>query len=264
MAETNPIPRKTNLFVQVSVAVISGVAATFFIQNFISTPALERTAPPKIQPASEARAPESQRHPDASDAGTEVDKNIPHPPAADSMMVVPETGGAAPGMISIYGEEPAAQAAAPSAAEKAAPNKALAGKKTMPAIHLEHPGSRSVYSGPVVGHAFESDLKPHSFARKEAPLPEVTAKKAAKAQAAAVPLKFYPVLIDKKAIPRKDLFVPSLLHPEIVPETTFWNYERKRKGLISGLITVMGILYLLFAMGIIRVGKPKYQDEDRL
>jgi hypothetical protein len=264
MVETNPIPRKTNLFVQVSVAVVSGVAATVFIQNFIAAPRLPAPAPVKTEAPSEAK-PEPAPEPAAPPADNEVDKAIPHPPVADAMMVVPETGGAAPGIVSLYGEEPASprEAAAPPAAVKPAPRTAPA-KKAIPAIHLEHSGTRSVYSGPAVGHAFSSDLKPLTFAKIAAPAPKAPAPEAAKAPPPAPPLKFYPILLDKKAIPRKDLFVPSLLHPEIVPEVPFWTDERKRKAVISGLITVAGILYLMLGAGIIRVDKPKYEAEDRL
>lgn len=263
MVEVNPRPRKQPLFVQVSVAVVSGAAAMSFIQTVL--PGSPSAPPPRAAaPAVRAEpqrpsetAPAAVREPSASQADDDSSRFRSAPPAAVSMMVVPEDGGANAGIVAIGDDappSPAAAAAAP-AAEKAAP------EKKSSVIHLQKSGLRSRYSGGV-GHEFQAPaLAPHVFAKKEAPkeAPPPAPPKSAPHYITA------PKALSERGVPQKDVFVPSVIHPEDVPDEPFWTYERKRKAVVAGLIALSGLIYFLVVLGFFNsiVAKPRDDDEPR-
>ena len=127
-------------------------------------------------------------------------------------------------------------------------------------VHLQPSGLHSRYTDHDVGQGFQSpQLAAPLIHRKETP----------PAGPAAQPGQHFisaPRMVGGKGIPQKDLFVPSMLHPEIVPERPFWDYERKRKAAVAWIVALSGIFYLMFALGFFRslVAKPRYEDEPRI
>ncbi len=173
------------------------------------------------------------------------------------MMIVPEPGAASGGVVSIGDDEAAPDRAPPASANETKPGAASTRQGT-PVVHLQHSNLHSRYTGDI-GHDFESPaLSPRAFAKKEAPKIARTAPPKAAPRLISVPRN-----LDVKGIPEKDIFVPSLLHPEIVPEEPFWSYERKRKAVVAGLIFFTGVFYLMFSLGFFNslVAKPRYEDE---
>lgn len=263
MVELNPRPYKPNLFVQVSVAVISGAAAMYCIQNLRLAPAPR--APEARESAAKAPPPSSEPPPALPDSSIAPARFKAAAPTARSMMVVPEPGGAEEGILSVGADEPAAERRGGDS--RTAPKKKKSPeapvRKEIPAVHLRRASFHSPYAGPAVGRGFESaPLAPHLFPKKEEAAP------AEEEQAAPPPVKTPPRLIvaprilSVKPIPQKDIFVPSLLHPEIVPEKPFWNDERKYKALLSGLVALFGVLYLLSALGFFNAFIAKPRDSD--
>jgi hypothetical protein len=170
------------------------------------------------------------------------------------MLIAPEPGGAPGDVVSIGEDEPAPAAAAPAAVIAAAASPPQA----TPVIHLQRSGLHGAYTDHV-GHDFQSpQLSPRSFAKKAAP-------KAPPPEAAPKTIPHFitsPRSLDDTGIPQKDVFVPSSLHPEIVPETVFWDYEHKRKAVIAGLIALTGVLYLMFVMGVFNALVAKPRDDS--
>ena len=267
MVEINPRPRKPNLFVQVSVAVISGAAAMYCIQSFHaagesaapalrqSSPAIEPNAPqPPNQPAPGAPPPAP-----ALDPGVEPPRAQAAPPAAVSMLIMPEPGGASGGIVSVGEDEPVPGGTAPSAVKKTG-SPATPARKETPVIHLQHSGLQSRYTGHI-GHDFQSpQLAPRVYPKKEAPKAELAAE--ALEPKPAPHFIAVPRNLDEKGIPQKDIFVPSSLHPEFVPEQPFWDYERKRKAVFAGLIALSGILYLMSVHGLFTSLFSKARDDS--
>jgi hypothetical protein len=253
-------PHKPNLFVQVSVAVISGAAAMYCIQNLRFVPEPSKAGPavppapiePKAAPAPEpAEPPPAQPDPSIEPPRFKTEVLAPR-----SMMVVPEKDGADSGIVSVGSDEPV-----PAAREAAAPPPKKAesapASKAEPIIHLQRSGLHSPYSGQTIGHGFESAaLQPRPFAKKEAPKP---VEEEAPVKAAPPRLIGAPRIINPAQIPQKDIFVPSLLHPEVVPDPPFWDRELERKAILAGLVALAGIGYLLVGMGFLStlVGRPR-------
>jgi hypothetical protein len=122
-----------------------------------------------------------------------------------------------------------------------------------PAIHLKSPSfdGRYSYVGKNAG-GFPALTVP-SFPKKAAPSPPVV-------QPSEVT---QPRLLNGRGLAQKDEFVPSTVHPEVYTQKPFWDYERQRQVLLSGLIGLFGILYLMASRGFFTLlfGKPKYYDE---
>jgi hypothetical protein len=260
MVELNPRPEKPNLFLQVSIAVISGAAAMYFISNFSAAPLPKILLQPQAAAAPETKVAQPPRPaepapPAAEPSDAEPARYKPAPPPESAMLIKPEPGGAEPGMVSVFGEDAPEQSATQAAKKEA---QAASAAKPVPGVRLEHRAMRTSYASQAIGHDFDAPrlaakiyAKPVKEKEKEKETPK------AKPQT-----KSYPIFFDKKPIPQKDIFVPSLLHPEIVPEQPFWDYERIRKAVISGIITVSGIVYLLFAMGVISIGKRRVENDE--
>lgn len=262
MVEVIRRPHKPNLFVQVFVAVISGAAAMYCIQNLRIAPAPSAPAARAPTPSA-AKASESPRPveppPALPDPSIEPTRFKTETPAPQSMMIVPEPGGAQAGIVAVGAEEPPPPgpggASPPTVKKKDLP----AAPAAQAAIHLQRSGLHSPYSGQTIGHGFDSpQLSPRIYAKKEAPKPPKEAAPEA-VKPAPAHLIDAPQILNDKPIPQKDIFVPSLIHPEIVPEQPFWDEDLKRKTILAGLIAVSGILYLLLAMGFLNsiVGKPR-------
>jgi hypothetical protein len=162
------------------------------------------------------------------------------------MMIVPETGGATGGVVQIGGDElPAKPAAAPQAAATKA---AVLEKKEASEFHLQRSNLRPSIAGVSVGRGFDS---PRMNARVYAKAKKEAAPPAQKTREARPELPTITRARDLSTpLPQKDIFVPSLLDPEVVPEHPFWDAERERRVMTSGLVAVAGIIYLLFAMGV--------------
>jgi hypothetical protein len=257
MVEVIRRPHKPNLFVQVSVAVISGAAAMYCIQNLkvSSAPAPGARVPAPV----ETKAPEPQPvdpPPALPDPTIEPARFKIDAPAPRSMMVVAEEGGADKGIVGVGSDEPIPAASDGGPAPKKAKSAARAAKGA-PAIHLQQSGLRSPYSGQTIGHGFAAPpMQPKLFAKKEAPQ---SPEEAAPVKARPAALISGPRIINQKQIPQKDIFVPSLLHPELVPDQPFWDPDLKRKTLLAGLIAAAGLGYLLLGMGFFAsvIGKPR-------
>jgi hypothetical protein len=261
MVEVIRRPHKPNLFVQVSVAVISGAAAMYCIQNLkVSSvpPAPAARAPAPV----ETKAPEAQPvepPPALPDPSIERARFKLDAPAPSSMMIVAEEGGGDKGIVGVGSDEPIppARDAGSALAKKA--KAAAPAAKAAPAFHLQQSGLHSPYSGQIIGHGFASPpMQAKLFAKKEAPqAPEEAAPAPAKARPVA--LISGPRIINEKQIPQKDIFVPSLLHPELVPDQPFWDPDLKRKTVLAGLIAAAGLGYLLLGMGFFAsvIGKPR-------
>jgi len=270
MPELNPRPHKPNLFVQVSVAVISGAAVMYIVQNFSDAPVVQRylftkdatkvvakaAEPEKASPPPQRPAPTTE---DLQDINA-VRAQLPAP-APSSMMVVPEPGGRGDGILAVDGDESMLE---PEKSDKAGepdqperPKAKTLSATGAPVLHLGEPTDRRVIGGMKVGTGFGSKaLHVHEFAKKEAPAPVAPKpKEKPKPQT-----KHYAMLFEKTPIPRKDLYVPGLLNPDVVPEKEFWDEKRKRNVVLAGLIALFGIFYLLFATGAFGVGKRREGD----
>ena len=273
MPELNPRPHKPNLFVQVSVAVISGAAVMYVVQNFSDAPAFQKLfgkAPPPA--AAKPREPEKPNEatlpnrpaPTAEDlADINAVRGQGPVPAPSSMMVVPEPGGRESGILAIDGDESMLEPETPRPDEEARGTRE-ARPRTLsatgaPVRHLEDTGDRSVIGGVHVGKGFGGKgLHLHEFAKKEAPAAAAPqARRKAKPQA-----RHYAVVFEKTPIPRKDLFVPGMLNPDVAPEKEFWDEQRKRNVSLAALLAVFGVLYLCFATGVFGVGKRRTEDGE--
>jgi hypothetical protein len=269
MVEVVRRPRKPNLLVQVTVAVVSGAAAMYCIQNIqplattkeastarSETPPPPSPPPPKAEPVS---APAEGPTPDPDIASNRV---AAAPPAANSMMIVPEPGGASGGVVAI-GEDAPVQAAPPAPPRDPAPKpdeEEL--PKKAPTPHLTKSALQSRYV-PSIGSGFESSsLTAPQFAQAPKPKPKSAPAPVEKPKEAPHFI-VAPKSLNDKPIQQEDVFVPSLLHPEIVPERPFWDNDRKRKAALTGLIAITGFFYLLFVMGVFNsfLAKPKYEEE---
>lgn len=261
MVEVIPRPHKPNLFVQVSVAVISGAAAMYCIQNLkVSSVAPALAARDSAPVETKVPEPQSVEPPPAlPDPTIEPARFKVDVPAPSSMMVVAEDGGADKGIVAVGSDEPVRAARDGGTTPPLKKAKPAAPAKWTPAVHLQHSGLHSPYSGETIGHGFEAlpmQFKP--FAKKEAPqVPEEAAPVPVKAPPAA--FISGPRIINEKQIPQKDIFVPSLLHPELVRDKSFWDPDLKRKTLLAGLIAAAGLGYLLLGMGFFAsvIGKPR-------
>lgn len=266
MVELNPRPSKPNLFVQVTVAVISGAAVMYMIQNFQASPPALGAAAPAAAPAQPRKFVDVvpmpvEPQPPPVDSSIKPTRYAGPAPAASSMMIVPEEGAATGGVVSVGDDSPApARAPSASSPDPEDPRAPAVPGRTVPEVHLQKSNLRSRSSGISVGHDFETPrLQARVYARKEAP----AAVKAKAKAAAAAEVKTISYARDlAKPIPQKDVFVPSLLHPEILPEREFWDAERKRKVAISALVALAGIGYLLTAFGFINLGSRRVEDDE--
>jgi hypothetical protein len=269
MVEVNPRPRSQSPLVQIVVALISGAAGMYCLQTFRaaadSSAAAARKNSHPIEAGETPPRPVEAPRPAAPAPAVSADDSSrfkPAPPAAVSMMVVPEPGGVSGGVVAVGDDVPAPPAAAPAAETKAEAGEAPAAEAKPPVIHLQESGLQSRYVGSI-GHGFNAPaLSPHVFAK-----PKKAAAKAAPPPAAPPkPAPHYMAVarnLDEKGIPQKDVFVPSLLHPEDLPDEEFWTYDRKRKAVLAGIIALSGVFYFMFALGWFQslVAKPRYEDE---
>ena len=258
MVELNPRPRRLNLFVQVTVAVISGAAAMYFIQTVQpgallgKYSSIQSKAPPLTAHSAAPPAAASAPDPDV-----ESNRFKAAPPAAVSMLLVPEPGGAEADIVSVGDDAsgPAERGVQPRVgARNLEPE--TSGKGT-PIVHLK-PSAFHGRSAQVGGHGFEeSALTAPQFTneRKSVSEPEAPSRTAPR-------FITYPRNLSDKPIPQKDLIVPSILHPETAPEKPFWDFERKSKAAFAGLIAVSGLAYLLLMLGSgAAFVKPKFEEK---
>jgi hypothetical protein len=262
MPELNPRPHRPNLFVQVSVAVMSGAAVMYIVQNFSAAPAKDAAA--SVAKAAEpAKAAQPQRPvPTAEDLQDLNAVRMTQPaPAESSMMVIPESGGREAGILGVGEDESMLEPEKPQEpGEPARPRAKAESPAGAPIVHLGEASDRRVIGGIKVGNGFGgSKLHLHEFARKEAPPPEAPkAKPKPKPQA-----RHYTMVFEKTPIPRKDLYVPGMLNPDIVPEKVFWDETRKRNVILAGLLAGFGVIYLCFATGVFGVGKRREGDFEK-
>jgi len=263
MVELNPKPYKPNLFVQVSVAVISGAAAMYCIQNVRLAPA--PSAPAARESAAKPPPLPGEPPPALPDSSIEPARFKIAAPTARSMMIAPEPGGAGEGIVSVGADEPAAARSEGDLRPAVKKKKPLAAstRKDIPAVHLRRASFHGPYAGPAVGHGFESSqLAPRLFPKKETTAPPEPEEVSPEPVKTPPRLLVAPRILSVKPIPQKDIFVPSLLHPEIVTERPFWNDERKYKALLSGLVSLFGVLYLLSALGFFNAFIAKPRDSN--
>jgi hypothetical protein len=238
MVETIPRRTKLSLFPQVAIAVLSGAAAMYCIQNISAPRPAGGAAPaaPRPQPApAQAPVPVS---PDAS-------LNLPHmpdlnaPPPPQSMMVLPEPDGSAK-------ETPAASA--PEAEGRSASGAEAAGETAPP-----RPGPEFV---PVAGIGMQFNrVQFHKPAWKRQspaaarPRPAPSAATASPGRPASPDtrqIESVPVLFAKPPLP--DIAPPNILPSP--PEPVFWTDERCLKVIASGLIALIGAYYVFFTSGL--------------
>ncbi|MFI5345037.1 MAG: hypothetical protein ACHQ51_01565 [Elusimicrobiota bacterium] len=268
MPELNPRPNKPNLFVQVSVAVISGAAVMYVVQNFSDAPVVQRFLFTKAAPQAAAKAPEPEKHslperpvPTAEDLQdiNAVKGDLPKP-AASSMMVVPEPGGREAGILGVGDDESMLEPEKPQEpGEPERPKPKTLSATGAPVVRLSETENREVIGGMKVGKGFgSSGMHLHQFAQKEAAPPPVVRTVKPKPRT-----RHYTRVFEKTPIPRKDLFMPGMLDPDAPPEKVFWDESRKRNVILAGLVALCGVFYLLFGTGAFGVGKRRAGDFEK-
>lgn len=230
MTETIPRRRPVNVWLQTTVAVLSGAAAMYCLQNLRGAP----SAPPPLPAAAPGLGPAEKPGPVEEKAVTTPPPRLKGSKALPekAMLVKPEPGGAPEGMVRAFYDDGVQ-------VKGVSPYREMEAEKLPP---------RLVAKATVVGHGFSRlDFKPMTFARKTPP-PKAKAP---------VPVKFYPQMLDKKPLTDKDLVRPSPLHPEDLPEKPFWTEERIFKVVASGLFAIVGFGYCLKASGLLDPREPE-------
>jgi hypothetical protein len=254
MPELNPrrrFPTLTGRIAQVAAAVLAGMGAMFCLENVAefrreaARVAIQETRAPAPAPASEPvpAPPEPETGPDLSlPQGVRRQAG----PVPSSMMLKPEPGlsGVGATVVSVSGEEVPHHFEMP--APPPAPPEEPAAKKAMPRLQ-----DRSMAS-PFASAAVRNEGRFAAIKRRATPQ-AVAAAKAAPAPPAPEPKPLAGAsaikMIETAAAPSENL-QPALLAQLTTPEVVFWTKQRKINVGIALALTVLGIIYLIYASGI--------------
>lgn len=246
MPETIKRPKKPNTFIQVSVAVVSGMAAMYCVQNFSGASQLEKAIVPRNLPGFKAAPEPKLVEPVKPYAPAEPPAPV-RVPVQDSMLIKPEPGlsGEDAGVLAAGWDDPE-KLQAPSRKKKTAPA-AKPEPKPVPKIGLKEArfSGRHQVSYDSGFQRVELTAKVYTKPRPMTPPPEDEApapKPAAKTQVR---------LLSTTPIPEFEVVRPPTFDPAALPPKPFWTTERRYKVGISGLITIAGVAYFLNASGVL-------------
>lgn len=206
MPETIPLPRRgrRHVLLQVVLAVSSGAAALYCVQQFPAAP-LAQAAKPQVPALIEEYG-----------LSAPAPAPLKHQPAASSMMVKAEPGGAPEGMLRAYGDDPV--------------------RPGDSHIRLKARPFGSEFAGSITRGFSKLDFAaPPERARPKAVVPDA---------------KRGPRMIEKDDIPQKHLFTPSAHRPEALPAPEFWSGVRVYRAVGSGLVALIGCFFILFRSGL--------------
>lgn len=238
-------------FTQILVAVISGAAAMYCLQNFKS----EAPAPEAVQaPAPAAAVPPAL--PESRLPAPEPSARPAVPKGESAMLVVAEPGGAPPGMLHAAGDDPLTGPA---------PASPKSGAVRIP--------TRSVFASPRlrtggVKPTFGADgVSAEGIGQRFVPLARKPGEKGLQAGAAA---DFAPAGPPKKVVfapqpiakdSRPDLTpAGSLIDPSAPAPKPFWSEDRVLRVGLSGVLALVGIFYMIFQSGLLGAASDERGD----
>lgn len=263
MPEVVKRPSKPNTFVQVSVAVISGMAAMYCVQNFKGMSQLEKAMVPRDLPGLEGAPKPKLIEPVPAYAPGARESAPPRVPVQDSMMIKPEPGlgGEDPGVLAAGWDDPE-KPQAPAAKKKAAAVEAPPAPKPVPKIGLKDARFSGRHQTTSFGSSFRHpELSAKTYEKpkpkEQAPPPDEAEEPAAKP----VPKTKVRVLSDTP-IQESQVVRPPEFDPQAIPPTPFWTTERRYKVGVSGLIAIVGAAYFLYASGVLATFGARRPGEE--
>ncbi len=235
-------------FTQVLVAVVSGAAAMYCLQNFKLEPVAPVPAPvPAAAPAPSAPTPSAPPPlPKSILPAPEPSVRPATPKGESAMMIVPEPGGAPQGMLHAANDDPLT---GPVAAAKYGAVRLQARPAT------ERPRLKGGGSKPTFGAA---GVAADGIGQKFIPLGRRPGEKALQTGMAAEPSAGGP--------PKKVVFAPqpiakddrpdltpagSLIDPSAPPAKPFWTEDRVLRVGMSATIALVGLFYMIFQSGLL-------------
>lgn len=240
--QVNPRRKQTHPLLSITVAVLSGVAVMNAIQSYkADAPAPPAASAPKAATAPAVAAPAPPAPVLTMPKGTRTPSLEPVP---SSMMVKAEPGGAPEGVLRHYSDDSEDKTRLDEYVLYDRHRGDSVQQDRGRDVRLQRKDFDSRFAR-VGSQGISGGFDKVSFNSLAPARREVTVKPVKRPKPRVPEAKHSIVLLEKAPIADKDVFVPSLLHPEDVPERLFWTEDRILRVGGSLLIAVIGILFIM-------------------